>query len=341
MGQGSGTAFVADPVAKLANPPSPGQGHSVVASYGSGNARRGSSSSNGLPGAEGVAMSHGDSLPGSGGGSTFPLRCGRCCVGDMKGTPIVDEHDQPFGPRLPPAPQFSAAAVAASLQPQSEAAPKRFVRDVRIPSGGIFSGQVSSTGRPHGEGTRQYPDGTVYEGQWTEGTADGEGQLRLGLPAGPQMGYNGQWVDGLKQGQGVELYSSGAEYRGFFKGGKREGSGTLTWASGASYRGDFHRGGFHGEGRLSWSDGREYSGQWRNGLMHGVGRYQWPDGKAHEGHYLEDRRHGPGVFSWPDGSQCKGRWELGKLHGSGTYLDSEGHSRHGRWEQGEQLYWTD
>lgn len=232
-----------------------------------------------------------------------------------------------------PTSQGALAAPANPLTPPSI----QHLDSVRTPLGGTFTGQVNDHGRPHGHGVHHYPNGAVYDGEWSEGLAQGEGRLRF--PNG--NGYQGAWRGGFKHGQGHERYESGAEYDGRFENGVKEGTGTFSWPNETNYHGDFHRGQIHGEGRFRWPDKREYNGQWVSGIMHGVGKLDWPDGRSYTGHYQEGQKHGAGVYSWPDGSKCKGRWEHGKMHGSGTYVDPAGNSRHGRWALGECQYWTE
>jgi len=211
------------------------------------------------------------------------------------------------------------------------------VKDMLVPQGGVYSGQVTGDDQPHGIGSQRWSDGTVYTGSWAVGTAHGLGQLikRDG------SSYDGLWSEGRKHGSGCELLADGSEYRGEFSDGQKHGHGTFRWEGSASYTGQFCEDMLQGDGDFVWSDGRIYRGQWVQSRMHGQGRFEWPDGKCFEGRYDCDKKHGPGVFNWPDGSKVVGVWQAGKQHGIGTHIDASGVSRKGRWNTGNVEQWFD
>ena len=53
-------------------------------------------------------------------------------------------------------------------------------------------------GMMHGEGWREWPDGSFYEGQWEDGKMHGEGDYHF--PDGDV--HQSQWKDGIPHGQG-------------------------------------------------------------------------------------------------------------------------------------------
>ena len=83
---------------------------------------------------------------------------------------------------------------------------------------------------PDGEHTVDFPDGTRYSGQWTDGKMNGRGVLRW--PSGDH--YEGAWVNGLQQGQGTFAASDGSMYFGGWKNGQMEGLGVFKPAPPAS-----------------------------------------------------------------------------------------------------------
>ena len=83
-----------------------------------------------------------------------------------------------------------------------------------ISKGTRYSGELKSR-NPNGYGTLTLPNGTIYEGNWEDGTLSGKVALH---------------------------FSNGDAYVGQIKNGKPDGDGTFTWASGKSYRGKWTRG---------------------------------------------------------------------------------------------------
>lgn len=146
--------------------------------------------------------------------------------------------------------------------------------------------------------------------------------------------FEGNWSEGRKHGVGYERLLDNSQYRGEFADGQKHGHGALRWSGGASYSGEFLEDTFHGEGVFVWADGRQFRGQWAQNRMHGMGRFEWPDGKSFEGKYENDKKHGPGVFSWPDGSKSLGLWQAGKQDGQGTHDDAPDSARRGRLNPG-------
>ena len=69
--------------------------------------------------------------------------------------------------------------------------------------------------------TKQYDDGSVYEGTFRNGRQDGTGTYRL--PNGYE--YSGDWVAGEISGQGIAKYPNGSVYEGAFEQGPAAGQG--------------------------------------------------------------------------------------------------------------------
>ena len=81
--------------------------------------------------------------------------------------------------------------------------------------------------------TKQYNDGSVYEGTFKDGLQDGIGTYRL--PSGFE--YEGEWIKGQIEGNGRARYPNGSVYEGRFLAGKPDGQGKITYADGGSYEG--------------------------------------------------------------------------------------------------------
>ncbi|TNV80515.1 hypothetical protein FGO68_gene17439 [Halteria grandinella] len=78
-------------------------------------------------------------------------------------------------------------------------------------TGDIYVGQFDSQLRKHGSGSRQYNDGSSYEGGWQEGQWHGRG--RYVCKSGGC--YEGAFVNGGRRGEGV-VREGGREYQGIW-----------------------------------------------------------------------------------------------------------------------------
>ena len=67
-------------------------------------------------------------------------------------------------------------------------------------------------GKPNGQGTYTWSDGSEYEGEFR---------------------------DGIQNGQGVSTYPSGNKYMGEWRDGKYDGQGTFSWSNGRKRVGEF------------------------------------------------------------------------------------------------------
>ncbi|MBF0107582.1 MAG: SUMF1/EgtB/PvdO family nonheme iron enzyme [Magnetococcales bacterium] len=99
------------------------------------------------------------------------------------------------------------------------------------------------------QGTRDYPDGVRYEGEFK---------------------------DGQRHGKGIQTWPDGARYEGTFSNDKRHGRGLFTWPTQARYEGEFVDGKRHGQGVYSWPNGARYEGTYLDGQRHGTGILSHP-----------------------------------------------------------------
>ena len=74
-----------------------------------------------------------------------------------------------------------------------------------------YTGDVKN-GKPDGQGTETFPDGSKYIGEW---------------------------IGGKPTGQGTQTYYDGDKYVGLFKDGKYHGQGTYTFSGGGKFVGEF------------------------------------------------------------------------------------------------------
>jgi 1-phosphatidylinositol-4-phosphate 5-kinase len=83
--------------------------------------------------------------------------------------------------------------------------------------------------------------------------------------------YAGSFSQFVKQGYGVETFTNGDSYRGYYEAGRPHGHGEYHWASGATYTGEFRQGVREGEGRWCGESGDEYLGHYSADRKNGWG----------------------------------------------------------------------
>jgi hypothetical protein len=71
----------------------------------------------------------------------------------------------------------------------------------------------------YGKGMQIWPDGSMYEGWWSENKANGKGRL---IHADGDV-YDGQWLDDKAHGFGVYCHLDGAKYEGYWEEDKQHG----------------------------------------------------------------------------------------------------------------------
>lgn len=67
----------------------------------------------------------------------------------------------------------------------------------------------------------------------------------------------------IRQGKGVQVWSDGSKYEGWWRDNKANGKGRLIHADGDVYEGEWKDDKAHGQGTYSHLDGAQYNGQWK------------------------------------------------------------------------------
>lgn len=120
--------------------------------------------------------------------------------------------------------------------------------------------------------TIEYPDGTVYNGEWklVDGKMVRHGQGRLShtrvVAKQPiRDEYAGKWYNDMMEGYGEYSYASGAIYKGEWKENKQHGKGFYFFADGSFYEGGWVQHKMHGRGLYVDVKGRKWTGEFVNG----------------------------------------------------------------------------
>jgi len=171
-----------------------------------------------------------------------------------------------------------------------------------------------------------------YKGEYKEGKYNGQGTFNY--PFGTI--YEGEWKDGKKHGQGTLTSHSGDKYVGEFKYGERSGQGTYTWSNGDKYVGRWKDDKRNGQGTYTYPDGGKYVGRWKDNKRNGYGVLIYGKGTKWEGDKFEGKWKGDlplkGTFTWSNGDKYVGEWKDWKKHGQGTFTWSNGYRFKGEWK---------
>ena len=82
----------------------------------------------------------------------------------------------------------------------------------------------------------EYENGAIYYGEWEKTGTNRHGRGIQVWTDGSR--YEGYWVEDKAHGYGVYTHIDGAKYEGNWKEDKQDGTGKESWPDGASYEGD-------------------------------------------------------------------------------------------------------
>ena len=138
----------------------------------------------------------------------------------------------------------------------------------------VFSAAFCSIAAAQEVISKQYDDGSIYEGTFKDGRQDGTGTYKLANG----YEYTGEWVAGEIKGAGTARFPNGSVYVGLFVAGKPQGKGKITFADGGTYDGDWADGKMTGIGVAHYANGAVYTGAFIDGVHDGKGVIENPGG---------------------------------------------------------------
>lgn len=216
---------------------------------------------------------------------------------------------------------------------------------------GRYSGDIKNN-LPNGEGTMNYNNGWIYEGEWDDGIWNGYGELTTS-----DFLYSGYWEQGKPNGEGAVSYAAGGYYDGTWKNGERDGWGDSYNEDGTYYIGEWENNEYHGHGSYYFADDIYYEGQWENGLQNGIGVYssieftyvgEWEEGwingegridykngDYYEGHFVENKRYGLGFYQFHEGNSYEGEFVDDVFNGLGRFYFLDGSLYEGEFLNGK------
>ena len=72
-----------------------------------------------------------------------------------------------------------------------------------------------------GLGSKTFPDGDKYVGEWKDGVRNGQGIFTFGKGKHEGDKFVGEYKDGVRNGQGTYTWTNGQKYEGEFKYGEK------------------------------------------------------------------------------------------------------------------------
>lgn len=219
-------------------------------------------------------------------------------------------------------------------------------------------------GKFNGKGLLTSADGSVYEGDFSDGYKHGEGVLTYGgSDAPPTATEPGSDGGGRRAAAGPPEPAAarwgGGRYCGHWRIDARSGEGVEDFPDGSRYVGAHHLGRFQGQGVWRAPNGVDgYSGVWFAGERNGQGTEtddvgvavgEWADdylivgvltfhaGGSYSGEWQRGKYHGPGVLTTGSGYRFKGSFVRGREHGEGTASYPDGTVYTGPYVNGEAV----
>ena len=109
---------------------------------------------------------------------------------------------------LPPPPGRALKSFGADSQYTGETLNGSRYGRKSFSTGSQYTGELLNGSR-HGRGTKRWPNGDMYEGEWYFDKKDGRGNLTE-----TEASYEGEWRAGMKHGKGTVKFVGGGEYEG-------------------------------------------------------------------------------------------------------------------------------
>ncbi|MET0950861.1 MAG: C13 family peptidase, partial [Pseudomonas sp.] len=147
-------------------------------------------------------------------------------------------------------------------------------------------------------------DGSQYQGQFSRGKPNGEGQRSDA--SGNQ--FSGNFVNGQLQGIGSFNSADGDQYVGGFVNNQLNGHGRYENSDGDVWVGMFKDGALNGRGELIGADGSHYVGEFSGWKFSGQGRLRLVDGSTYVGEFADDTYQGQGILTSAQGTVQSGFW---------------------------------
>lgn len=147
--------------------------------------------------------------------------------------------------------------------------------------------------------------------------------------------YIGQLNHDVRIGKGIQFYSDGSFYEGYFQNNSAHRKGRLIFQDADMYVGQLIENSMSGTGTYYKKDGSKYVGNFLEDLPHGDGVEEWEDGSKYTGGYVKGCKQGYGNFMFANGTKFEGEFVQDIFDGTGTLTKVDGTICAGEWEQGQ------
>ncbi|KAI9172992.1 hypothetical protein H9P43_007123 [Blastocladiella emersonii ATCC 22665] len=138
----------------------------------------------------------------------------------------------------------------------------------QAPTIGTYEGERMATGERHGKGRNTFPNGDIYEGEYSVGRREGTGTYTWKKP---RALYVGGYRANVRHGAGAMVYPDGGRYRGEWALGRRHGAGLYVYPNGDTYDGEWAEDLKHGKGVYTFAaTGSRVAGTWDKGFLSGA-----------------------------------------------------------------------
>lgn len=205
--------------------------------------------------------------------------------GNWKGGKFMDEV-------VPPKPTTTTTTTVVEAKPKPKPKPttgcisgdcKNGISFYKWPDGSSYEGMYTN-GAIHGKGVYKWKDGSYYDGAWKNNKRDGYGTY-LGASGKKMVGNwsKDQFIEPEKKAVVTTATTTEDKKEGCVSGDCENGSGKYVLGPKEYYEGDFADGSFNGYGSYFWADGSKYTGEWKNNKRDGQGTYYFPNLKRRAG----------------------------------------------------------
>lgn len=166
-----------------------------------------------------------------------------------------------------------------------ESGGKKGFGNLKLNGGSKYEGEFSYGGlQPNGQGKLMYPNGDIYEGEFKLGFSEGKGKY-----TSKDLIYVGDFLKGSINGVGIGKYFGGWEYNGEWKDNSFNGNGTLTSDIG-TLKAQFSNQKVNGKGIFTFKNGNIYSGEFNTDFEpDGYGIMTYSDKDTFEGLFEKGR----------------------------------------------------
>ena len=98
-------------------------------------------------------------------------------------------------------------------------------------NGAIYTGEFNQSGQRQGRGFQIWPDGSKYEGFWSNDKAHGYGRM---IFSNGDF-YHGEWIESKFCGKGTYQHRDGTKLTCMWQNDSQNGYGIETWLDGANF----------------------------------------------------------------------------------------------------------